>query len=155
MDNPFWEFSLAAYGLEGVSPACLAIQDELGVDVNILLYAAWLAATDRQLTRSHLAGLEDAVRPWRLRVVQPLRSLRQELRDYPAAASVREQVKELELNAERQQQDAMWHYYGNSEPPGVVEGALRVNLGALADSLPGYRGDAEKYLEVFAELLEA
>jgi uncharacterized protein (TIGR02444 family) len=154
MDNPFWEFSLATYGREGVPPVCLALQDELGVDVNILLYAAWLASMDEQLTSSHLAGLEDRVRPWRRRVVQPLRALRRQLRDYPSAAAVREQVKQLELDTERQQQDSMRHYYGNSQPLSAVEGTLRANLRELVDCLPGRREEAESSLQAFADLLQ-
>jgi uncharacterized protein (TIGR02444 family) len=34
--NPFWEFSLAFYAEPGVAPACLAMQDLEGVDVNLV-----------------------------------------------------------------------------------------------------------------------
>jgi len=41
--NPFWDFSLAVYRRPGVAAACLRLQDEAGVDVNLLLYFCWLA----------------------------------------------------------------------------------------------------------------
>lgn len=155
MDNPFWDFSLVSYGQQGMPQACLALQDELGLDVNTLLYAAWLASMDQQLTQQHLQGLEDRVGPWRERVVRPLRALRRELRDYSPAAGVREQIKQLELDSERQQQDEMWHYYGNSRPLPAVEEALWVNLGELMQGLPDQRKEAETYLKVFVGLLQA
>ena len=155
MDNPFWQFSLSIYGLEGMPPICLALQDELGFDVNILLYAAWLAALDKRLTSPHLAGLEDRVRPWRQQVVQPLRALRRQLRQYPPAVAVREQLKQLELDSERQQQDAMWRYYGNSQPLPTVEGALWENLGELVDCMPDHRREAERQLTAFVGLVQA
>jgi uncharacterized protein (TIGR02444 family) len=39
MDGPHWRFSLAVYGRAGVPPACLKLQDNLGLDVNMLLLA--------------------------------------------------------------------------------------------------------------------
>ncbi|HEX6103216.1 MAG TPA: TIGR02444 family protein, partial [Alphaproteobacteria bacterium] len=40
-DCPFWSFSVALYGRPGVAPACLALQDRFGCDVNLLLFAIW------------------------------------------------------------------------------------------------------------------
>jgi hypothetical protein len=44
MNNPFWEYSLSHYVREGVADACLALQDGHGLDVNMLLYGAWLGS---------------------------------------------------------------------------------------------------------------
>jgi len=35
MSSPFWEFSLAHYELDDVPQACLALQDEFGLDVKL------------------------------------------------------------------------------------------------------------------------
>jgi len=40
LDNALWRFVLPFYGRAGVSPACLTLQDKIGVDVNIVLFAA-------------------------------------------------------------------------------------------------------------------
>ena len=45
MAERFWDFSVRTYGVPGVSQACLALQDERGVDVNMLLYCIWIGAT--------------------------------------------------------------------------------------------------------------
>ena len=40
-----WRFSLTVYGRAGVPAACLALQDEGGRDVNLLLYCCWVGAS--------------------------------------------------------------------------------------------------------------
>ena len=42
--NPFWTFSLAVYAEPGVQAECLDLQDQDGIDVNMLLFCAWLGA---------------------------------------------------------------------------------------------------------------
>ena len=46
MTNEFWAFSLATYAIDGVAENLLAVQDTLDLDVNVLLYATWLASCD-------------------------------------------------------------------------------------------------------------
>ncbi len=45
MSESLWDFSVRTYRGEWVSAACLALQDERGVDVNMLLYCCWHGAT--------------------------------------------------------------------------------------------------------------
>jgi uncharacterized protein (TIGR02444 family) len=51
MSNEFWEFSLATYKTDGVAEAALAVQDQMGLDINLILYASWLASQGLKLTR--------------------------------------------------------------------------------------------------------
>jgi uncharacterized protein (TIGR02444 family) len=46
-DNDFWRFSLSVYAAPGVADECLALQDTRGVDVNLLLFCAWLGGARR------------------------------------------------------------------------------------------------------------
>ena len=131
MGNEFWAFSLATYGCEEGAQASLVVQDELGLDVNIVLYAAWLATMDRQLTRAHLRSVDSSVSTWRDRVVSPLRSLRRDLREYAPAEGVREQLKALELQSEQQQQEMMWAFYHAAPPLPEKKRPLEGNLGLL------------------------
>ncbi len=41
VDNPLWAFSLQQYARNGVKEACLELQDEHGLDVNIALACLW------------------------------------------------------------------------------------------------------------------
>jgi uncharacterized protein (TIGR02444 family) len=112
--SPFWRFSLRTYALPGVAPACLALQEEAGVDVNLLLFLMWAAGEGRRADDAEVASLEALVRPWREGVVKPLRAARQTLKALPppwgseAAAALRQQVKARELEAERLQQEVMF-----------------------------------------------
>ena len=99
-----WGFAVRLYGEPGVGEACLALQDRFGVDVPLLLWAAWLGdGADIATLRSG----DRAVGPWRARAVRPLRALRRHLRqpvaglDDRAREDWRGSVKGLEIEAER------------------------------------------------------
>ncbi|MGI9492931.1 MAG: TIGR02444 family protein, partial [Geminicoccaceae bacterium] len=42
-ESPFWDYSLSLYGRPGVEQACLELQRRHGLNVNLLLFAFWLA----------------------------------------------------------------------------------------------------------------
>ncbi len=114
-ENPFWEFSVSVYGREGVAPACLRLQDQFGVDVNVLLYCCWIAAhRGAELDSAAMAQTMALTSPWRSGVVVPLRGIRRTLKaSYDGYAantqeSLRTLVKRIELQAERLQQDALF-----------------------------------------------
>jgi len=118
MNNPLWEFSLALYARPGVAAACIEAQDHCAADVNLLLYAAWLARQGLALEERQWRALAAHVADWRQRVVQPLRALRRDWRALPAAAALREHVKALELAAEQEQQAHIiaWHWRHVAQP---------------------------------------
>lgn len=99
-----WGFSLAFYARSGVSEALIALQDRVGCDVNLMLFALWLGVSGRSgLTSDGLAAADLIVRPITADIVEPLRTLRRKLksdRDVDVQ-SLREEVKRLELRAER------------------------------------------------------
>ena len=135
MSNPIWDFSLTAYQRDGVAAHCLRAQDDLRVDVNVILYAAWLASTDQRLSFAHLEGLDRSIDEWRRRVVQPLRELRQSLREYDDAAGIRDSVKELELRGEEQLQNRIWQYYLLAPALVVDKRPLEENLTLVFESI--------------------
>src|SRR5215467_8805756 len=101
----FWSFSLAFYGRPGVSERCLALQDEHGLDVNLVLLCCWLGWSGKgRLASADLAALDAAVAPWRSAVVERLRAVRRALKTIaaPGAPSLRGEVQRLELAAERE-----------------------------------------------------
>ena len=117
--NSFWDYSLAVYRRPGVSEACLRLQDDAGVDVNLLLYVCWLATVrDAALDE---AGVRDAIaltEGWRDRVVRPLRDVRRWMKGgaegMPAESveALRSEVKKIELKSERLQQDMLFAMAG-------------------------------------------
>jgi len=113
-----WSFSLSIYQSEGVPEACLYLQDELGGDVNILLFCLWVSAQGDVPVDSELLALaHDRAHAWRKRVVEPLRQLRRDLKrgvsplEQERVEAFRDRVKVLELAAEREQQVALAAMY--------------------------------------------
>lgn len=109
-EGVFWAFSLAVYDRPGVAPACLALQDRHGLDVNLLLFCCWASAQGIGLDRHSLGAAEAAVASWRNQIVRPLRSLRQRLKrgmaEFPEGelAALRRRILDIELEAERIEQ---------------------------------------------------
>jgi uncharacterized protein (TIGR02444 family) len=111
--SPFWRFSLRFYRQPGVADACIALQEEAGADVNLLLFLLWQATLGRALSAAEVEELERRIAPWREATVIPLRAVRRALRSPPAlvaaatAEAFRSRIKAVELEAERLQQEAM------------------------------------------------
>lgn len=140
----FWRFSLSLYGCEGVPAACVALQDAHGLDVNLMLFALWLASRGRRISPADIAAAEAAVGDWRREAVVPLRGVRRFLKEAPAAidpagaAALRARVKAAELEAERLQQEALFALraagnWGAPEPD--LHAAARANIDACAEAL--------------------
>jgi uncharacterized protein (TIGR02444 family) len=135
----FWRFSLRFYRAPEVAEACIALQEEAGVDVNVLLFLLWQATRRRALAAAEVADLEGRVGPWREMTVVPLRAVRRALKAPPAlvegaaAEAFRTRIKAVELEAERLQQEAM-HALAGASPPGrpasSLEAAARANIAA-------------------------
>jgi uncharacterized protein (TIGR02444 family) len=108
LDNAFWRFAVSFYARNGVSPACLALQETLGVDVNILLFAIY-AQIERgvALSAHDLAAADARVRDWRSDILQPLRRIRTRMKSGPFPApsptteNLRNRIKAAELQAEQ------------------------------------------------------
>lgn len=104
--NPFWTWSLRLYRRPGVAPACLALQDRAGIDVNLLLFCLWTGRQRRALTAPTMTRTLAAARDWGA-AVGPLRAARRALKPL-GATRLRAAVLRLELRAERGQQDALY-----------------------------------------------
>ena len=132
-----WSFSLWLYGAPGVADACLEAQDRHGADVNLLLWAVWLAVLGHGLTLAELAEAEAATRPWRDEVVRPLRAVRQRLKSGPlpaptvATESLRARVKAAELEAEKMQLSLLQSLPITRHAGEPVADLLRTNLSLL------------------------
>lgn len=153
MANPLWDYALRTYEIDGVAPACLVLQDRYGLDVNLLLYAAWLAQADQRLGEYHLAELEASVSAWRDRVVRPLRAVRRHLHDSAAARELCDGVKALELRAEREQLDAMFAFYRRTEALPRAIRPLRDNLATVAHQASPEESGWEPAIDTLAMLI--
>lgn len=131
--NPFWDFSLAVYGRPGVPACCLALQDRRGVDVNVLLFAAWAGLEcGIRLSAADLARIDGTVSGWRDEMVRPLRALRRRAKAEDDALYRR--MKAAELEAERVQQDRLFAAGGLKPQPG---GSVELAAANMALLVPG------------------
>jgi len=105
--NPLWAYSLRLYRRPGVAPACIALQDRLGVDVNLLFFCLWMARTGRTLTPGTLRLAAGLARVWTTNVVGPLRGTRRFLKPLELP-KLRGAVAQVELAAERAEQDLLF-----------------------------------------------
>jgi len=141
--SPFWTFSLGYYRGAGVSEACLELQDNCGVDVNVVLFLLWMASQKRQVAAAEVKRLADKVRPWQVDVIGPIRALRRRLKtdapllDKGSAELFRTKIKAIELESERLQQAAMYALAGGvtSQAASSVEAAARASIAAYQDAL--------------------
>lgn len=104
MSSDLWSFSLGTYARPGVEAACLTLQSA-GVNVCLLLCGLWLGQRGIACNEQRLQQLRNAAQPWDSDVVQPLRALRMRWKvvatEDAELNALREQVKALELEAER------------------------------------------------------
>jgi len=137
--SPFWRFSLQFYRLPGVAEACIALQEEAGADVNLLLFLLWHGIQGRRLSGRQVERLEQKIGAWRDLTVIPLRAIRRALKSPPglveagATEAFRTRIKAVELEAERLQQEAMFDLVRVSllgETAASVADAARSNVAA-------------------------
>ncbi|MDH1009122.1 TIGR02444 family protein [Pseudomonas nicosulfuronedens] len=153
MSDDVWSYALKLYARPGVEPACLALQ-EGGADICLLLAAAWLGSTGVAFAASRMSELESTARGWREEVVVPLRSLRQRWRESAKQdaelASLRERIKQLELEAEKVLLGRL-ETVAKDWPRGEAKDLARW-LEAVSAEAGGLRRDARETLRTAASL---
>jgi uncharacterized protein (TIGR02444 family) len=102
-----WDFAQAAYARPGVEAACLALQDEHGQCVPLMLWRLWTVGEGRAVEDELLRSAAMTARAWDEAAVVPLRQVRRRLKPrfppIPDASrlELREGLKAAELRAER------------------------------------------------------
>jgi uncharacterized protein (TIGR02444 family) len=111
-DNEFWRFSLVVYSRANVADECLALQDVVGADVNLLLFCAWTGVQAIVLSRDDIEQAMRLVVAWQDNVVRPLRNVRQGIKAMNdlASESFRTRVKSIEIEAEQIEQAILFAY---------------------------------------------
>ena len=113
-DHPFWDFSLRVYGSEGVPAACIALQERRGIDVNLLLFSAWIGESGRGiLGESDWEAALAATTAWNRDIVCALRTLRNQLKGgmppipTERSGALRKMILEIEVKSEHVEQMAL------------------------------------------------
>lgn len=109
--NDFWRFSLALYGQPGVARECLELQDKFGLNINLLLFCAWLGRREIALGRDDLEGALRVIASWHDHVVHPLRVVRRQMKlHHDDVAALRAEVQRIEIEAEQVEQAILFDY---------------------------------------------
>jgi uncharacterized protein (TIGR02444 family) len=141
--SPFWRFSLGFYRQPGVADACIALQDECGVDVNVLMFFLWFATQQKEVTAKQARAVWEQAAMWRDHVVAPLRSVRRKLKEgvplvpHDIAEFFRTRIKAVELESERLEQEALFAMIPGIETTAApsLEAAARANVLAYEQAL--------------------
>jgi uncharacterized protein (TIGR02444 family) len=116
VSETFWDFSVRTYRTEFVPEACLSLQDERGVDVNMLLFCCWYGVTRGRQEKEFFQHVFEFSENWAERVVRPLRNARTWMKldgcidprmPTEICMEFREKVKGVEFSAEKIQQDVL------------------------------------------------
>lgn len=166
-DSALWRFSLAVYERDGVEAECLDVQERFGVDVNLLMFCAYIGSVEGAvLTGADVAEAAAAVGAWQSEVVGELRQLRRTLKPWGSVGSsdfwraaelLRHQIKAAELEAEWIEQAILWSWARSRVAAWRRLGhreALAANLRALLVRCGAQPAQAEP-ADVLAHLIDA
>jgi uncharacterized protein (TIGR02444 family) len=101
--SDIWEFAGALYAYPGVADACLQLQDQWGLNVNILLWCYWLETRACRLDSVGLQAALASIKVLDQDYIQPLRAMRRQLKQHGAEnllEEMRQHIKQAELLGE-------------------------------------------------------
>ena len=113
LKSSLWTFAVSIYQKNGVSAACLFLQESCDVDVPLLLCSGFLVFKEKCFDATILSNLQKLSGSWHQEVVQSLRTVRQKLKSesFPMltrdSEALRVSVKAAELSAEKIQLNMM------------------------------------------------
>ena len=142
MNNAFWKFSINVYTAPGVADECLALQNKFGVDVNVLLFVAYVGTRQLIMSIDELHQCTDLVRDWHEQITKQLRHVRTTLKSMslrlePVGGQkqhFRDAVKAIELESERVEQDMLYRWFEMQTLLRAGQGmeeAIRKNIATL------------------------
>ncbi len=113
LENPLWEFALALYSKPLVEETAIALQNEYGVNVNILMWMCWLEKEGYGIDTDTIHGAERVIQSLHKDFVLPLRALRKspQLQDHSELTSrLKASIQAAELVAEQVVVSALYGY---------------------------------------------
>ena len=115
----FWEYSNSVYRIEGVPQACLVLQNDHALDVNMVLFCCWHGIYFGSISKDLLNQCLTFSHNWSDNAVKPLRHMRTWMKttgcnsnsiNTEDCMSYRDNIKTIELEAEKLQQMTLESY---------------------------------------------
>lgn len=142
MNEPqqLWDFAVAFYAQPQVADTCVRVQDEYKANVCLLIAMCWLDTCSQPLSDAEFARLKTHIAGWTIQIVEPLRSLRRQLK-LPFEAlpqdetqeQLRNALKQAELLAEKKLLEELERWL--SESANAVDKKVVSNLERYAQEL--------------------
>lgn len=105
-NHPFWSFSCQIY--TQVKQPLLALQERHNINVNVILFCAWVAASNQGLfSKTDMKKLLTHIHTWHERIVVPLRNIRLRIKETDTnnfIESIRTDISDTELMSEQVEQ---------------------------------------------------
>ncbi|WP_339713275.1 TIGR02444 family protein [uncultured Sneathiella sp.] len=148
--SQLWDYALRLYSDADVAAACLRLQERRALDVNLLLFCIWAAASGRgRLSEAELEAGIEAGAHWQAEVVAPLRHVRRYLKaptapiDARLGGELRRGIADGELFAEHMELQFLNDIlkrpatgsFGASERGEAAADNLAAYLGRVLDTL--------------------
>lgn len=136
----FWDWSLTKYRCQATQKCLLALQEETDLVILEVLFACWLATQRVRWQSEDVTAMRQTTELWIEEVILPLRITRGRWKSDTEKQAQRQQLLQLEVDAERYLAELMW---ANCDPArglelGVVQRnelatieLMDVNLSAL------------------------
>ena len=165
-ENPFWDFSLKFYDQKNVATSCLALQEDVGADVNLLLYCCWVASQGAVVIETaEFVEIIDAISPWHLKVIKRLRQIRRDIKKGSAcdlgvlSEGLRQSIKKCELEGERVEQIILYesgvrNFPITNVPPSEKVTNAKINLTNYLLTIAGVISqDSKKLVRIIGDEL--
>ena len=158
----FWDFSGELYAHDGVSAACLELQNDFGLDINLILFCYWHGSAYGSIDAALLDRVIKFSSLWKQNAVQPLRSVRKWMKLNAALFAseqaehyeiLRQEIKQQELAVEKYQQEAMQGLVRSSRLLDT-SGRDSGQLPAPGDSAKAARLNVTKLLSLLSTTME-
>jgi uncharacterized protein (TIGR02444 family) len=123
-----WDFVVRRYAEPGVEAACLALQDDHGQCVSLLLWRTWTIASGLAPADDRLASAVETARTWETAILLPLRAVRRRLAhavpgvEEAPRRRLRQGLLDQELAAERTLVEALASLVDPGDPAGASPG---------------------------------
>ncbi|MFT5161960.1 MAG: hypothetical protein ACI9FJ_000528 [Alteromonadaceae bacterium] len=115
-EDVFWQYSGKLYSQPGVKESCLILQDEVGLNVNLILLLCWCEPNHKVLSEAQIEQLGNAIVGWHKSYIAPLRDFRRQLGlEHAATAQVKQKMLDAELELEKVEQSLLLDAFNELE----------------------------------------
>ena len=128
-----WQFSLARYG--AVESLCLALQDDHGLNINLLMLCAYCQSEGCALDELQVGDLIRHNRQWQQEVINPYRALRKTLKPRLSPEDY-QQMLAIELALEKEEQQRLFAALPVHLPPDNPEAQANILICLIQSGVP-------------------